>query len=112
MSVDHKLAVYGSLAPGEVNHHQLAGLTGQWCSGHVTGRLVHKGRGADLGYLALVPDADGDEIKVQIFYSPDLPDHWDRLDTFEGEGYRRAVITVVTENGLVDAWIYLDAPAS
>lgn len=105
------LAVYGSLAPGEVNHRQLAGLNGEWRSGHVTGRLVHKGWGADLGYLALIPDTDGEHIAVQLFHSPDLPEHWDRLDEFEGSGYRRTVISVNCEDGPVDAWIYIDASA-
>lgn len=108
-SIDHSLAVYGSLAPGKENHHQLADLRGEWRHGHVTGRLVEKGWGADMGYLALIPDADGTRIDVQIFHSPDLPDHWARLDEFEGDGYRREAISVITANGPVEAWIYVEA---
>lgn len=110
-SVDHYLAVYGSLAPGEVNHHELAGLSGEWSSGYITGRLVMKGWGADLGYPALTPDASGERIGVKLFHSSDLPAYWNRLDEFEGEGYRRAVISVSTDNGPIEAWIYLNAEA-
>lgn len=31
MTTDHRLATYGTLAPGRVNHHQLAGLAGDRC---------------------------------------------------------------------------------
>lgn len=109
--VDQRLAVYGSLAPGEVNHDQLAGLSGEWLQGHITGRLMMKGWGADLGYPALTLDPNGERIEVKLFHSPDLPGHWDRLDEFEGDGYRRAIISVNTDKGPVEAWIYLDAEA-
>jgi gamma-glutamylcyclotransferase (GGCT)/AIG2-like uncharacterized protein YtfP len=38
-----RLAVYGSLAPGQANHHQLAGLAGEWRSGVVRGWLTASG---------------------------------------------------------------------
>jgi gamma-glutamylcyclotransferase (GGCT)/AIG2-like uncharacterized protein YtfP len=109
MTIDERLATYGTLMPGRRNHHQLAGLRGRWVAGTVRGRLVQRGWGADLGYPALAPAADGDEIAVQLFLSPDLPQHWDRLDAFEGDEYRRVGIVVDTGEGLVEAWIYVDA---
>ena len=39
--------------------------------------------------------------------SPDLPEHWTRLDEFEGSGYRRTVTTVNTTGGEVLASIYV-----
>ena len=30
MKADHRLAVYGSLAPGRPNHHHVAALGGRW----------------------------------------------------------------------------------
>jgi hypothetical protein len=39
--------------------------------------------GASLGYPALVLQADGPAIAVEVFESADLPDHWARLDDFE-----------------------------
>ena len=109
MTVDHRLATYGTLAPGRPNHHQLADLQGRWLTGMVRGALVNRGWGADLGYPALIPSAEGDEIEIHLFLSPDLPEHWDRLDAFEGNAYRRARIVVETEEGQLEAWIYLDA---
>ncbi|MBU6371548.1 MAG: gamma-glutamylcyclotransferase [Alphaproteobacteria bacterium] len=109
MSVDERLATYGTLAPGRPNHHQLSGLRGRWILGTVKGRLVQRGWGAALGYPALIPAEDGDDVEVHVFLSPDLPEHWPRLDAFEGAEYRRATIPVHTREGVLEAWIYLDA---
>ncbi|MEM9279356.1 MAG: gamma-glutamylcyclotransferase family protein [Pseudomonadota bacterium] len=106
MSALHRLATYGTLAPGQINHHQLAGLEGQWSKGIVKGRLVEEGWGAAHGCPGMVLDLDSDAVEVSIFESPDLPDHWERLDTFEGEGYRRKVTVAATENGDVEVSIY------
>ena len=38
--------------------------------------LVDAGWGASLGYPALVLQADGPAIDVEVFESADLPDHW------------------------------------
>lgn len=109
MNIDNRLATYGTLAPGRPNHHHLADLQGHWQDGFVIGTLVEKGWGATLGYPALVLDDAGDQIGVHLFESIDLPDHWSRLDAFEGIEYRRAKVQVETDNGPVEAWIYIDA---
>lgn len=109
MSIDSRLAVYGTLAPGKPNHHQLSGLDGVWVPGSVRGRLVRKGWGVDYGYPAIVLDPDGPEVAVQLFVSPDLAAHWQRLDDFEGDGYRRERVMVTTADGPVEAWIYAEA---
>jgi len=109
MTIDHRLATYGTLAPGRVNHQQLAGLTGIWTTGTIRGRLVEAGWGAALGYPALVLDARGAAVAVHLFTSPDLPAHWARLDAFEGAEYRRGEVMVETAEGAVSAWIYLAA---
>lgn len=109
MTIDHRLATYGTLAPGRVNHHQLAELEGRWTTGTIRGRLIETGWGAALGYPALVLDEAGDRVEVHLFTSPDLPTHWDRLDTFEGGEYRRGEVRVETAEGQVAAWIYLAA---
>lgn len=108
-SVDRRLASYGTLAPGQPNHGQLADLPGEWRNGIVRGRLVPEGWGATLGYPALVLAADGPAVAVSLFESADLPGHWARLDAFEGSGYRRVVARVETDAGSVDAWIYVAA---
>ena len=108
---DCRLAAYGSLAPGRINHHQLHGLTGRWIRGTVRGKLLPKGWGAELGYPGIVLDPDGPTVDVQLFDSPDLPDYWTRLDEFEGSGYRRTVTEVTTAAGVLEASIYVLAPS-
>lgn len=103
----HRLATYGTLAPGRPNHHQLDGLDGRWFAGHLHGRLLDAGWGATLGYPALVLDQDGDRVDVQVFESADLPAHWSRLDDFEGAQYTRALVTVHTSGGPVEAFAYV-----
>ena len=103
----HRLATYGSLAPGRPNHHQLDGLEGRWLGGHVHGTLLNAGRAAGLGYPALVLDPDGSAVEVHVFESADLPAHWSRLDDFEGPGYLRVATTVNTTSGQLDAFIYV-----
>ena len=104
---DTRLAVYGTLAPGRVNHHQLSPLSGDWSRGTVNGTLFSSGWGAALGFPGLILDPLGPSVNVQLFESPDLPAHWRRLDEFEGSGYRRVVATVKTDHGDRTAWIYV-----
>ena len=106
-AADTRLATYGTLAPGRVNGHQLAGLSGQWQQGTVRGRLTDAGWGAALGYPGLVLDPLGSPVDVYLFESADLPEQWPRLDAFEGTGYRRVVTQVRTAEGELDAWIYV-----
>lgn len=101
-----RLAVYGTLAPGQPNEHVLADLAGHWIEGTVRGHLSEEGWGADLGYPGIHLDPDGPEVTVQVLDSILLADHWDRLDQFEGPGYRRSVVTVRTETGPLAAQIY------
>jgi gamma-glutamylcyclotransferase (GGCT)/AIG2-like uncharacterized protein YtfP len=108
-AADTRLATYGTLAPGRVNHQRLAGLKGRWRQGTVRGRLVDAGWGAALGYPGLVLDPLGPVVEVWLLESLDLPDHWSRLDAFEGTGYRRVVAPVRTADGAWDAWIYVVA---
>ncbi|MDZ4372866.1 MAG: gamma-glutamylcyclotransferase family protein [Phenylobacterium sp.] len=110
MSADRRLAVYGSLAPGQSNHHELTGLAGHWRSGVVRGWKVESGWGAAQGYPGLRPDPAGPDVAVQVFSSADLPAHWARLDAFEGAEYQRVVVTVVTADGPLDAQIYALRP--
>lgn len=109
-TADTRLAVYGTLAPGRVNADQLDGLQGTWRKGFVRGHLIEIGWGANLGYPGLIPDGNGDRIEVQILESTDLPQHWARLDAFEGEGYYRIPIRVEVEDGTIEAAIYAVGP--
>jgi gamma-glutamylcyclotransferase (GGCT)/AIG2-like uncharacterized protein YtfP len=101
-----RLAIYGTLAPGRSNHHQIAALSGRWLHGTVKGTLIEEGWGAALGYPGIVLDASAIPVDVQVFESPDLPNEWDRLDAFEGPGYQRVVTNVSTSEGEIEAQIY------
>ncbi len=109
MNADTRLATYGTLAPGKPNHQKLAELRGRWMKGTVYGALVRSGWGAALGFPALVLDATASSVPVDLFESADLPRHWARLDEFEGEGYRRVVVEVETEEGSLASCIYVAA---
>ena len=106
-NIESRLAVYGSLAPGKPNAHKLAHLHGTWREGTVCGQLVQEGWGASMGFPALILDAGGQSVAVQLLESPDLPSHWAQLDAFEGAGYRRVAITVDVAGERVPAYIYV-----
>ena len=102
-----RLAVYGSLARGKVNHNQLAALRGTWSPGTLRGRLTDAGWGATIGFPGLVLDPTAESLGVQVFESADLAEHWPRLDVFEGPGYRRVLTEICTESGVRQAWVYV-----
>lgn len=91
---EHRLVVYGSLAPGESNHDKLHGVDGVWERGVVHGVLRDRGWGARIGYPALEWQPDGPPVDVHLFISKQLPQHWTRLDQFEGKDYRRFLVPV------------------
>lgn len=93
------LAVYGTLAPGESNHHVVAPLGGVWTPGVVEGDLIAVGWGATFGFPAFWPRAGGPAVPVQVLTSPRLPEAWPRLDRFEGEEYRRVLVPVFLPGG-------------
>ena len=99
-----RLVVYGSLAPGRRNHHQLRDLAGSWIKATVRGHLRQEGWGAELGYPGLALDPAGPTIDVQ---APRLARSTGSLGEFEGSGYRRTVTTVSTAEGDLMASIYV-----
>jgi gamma-glutamylcyclotransferase (GGCT)/AIG2-like uncharacterized protein YtfP len=92
----HTLAVYGTLAPGQPNHHVVAPLGGTWTDGLIEGDLFPVGWGATLGYPAFRPRAGGDAIPVKVLTTPELPGAWPVIDDFEGAEYRRVLVPVFT----------------
>ena len=94
-----RLAVYGSLAPGESNHHVLACIAGTWRRGWVEGDLHAEGWGAPHGYPGLVWRRSGPRCPVSVMESQELDAHWERLDAFEGSDYRRIVVPVFGLSG-------------
>ncbi|WP_299042748.1 gamma-glutamylcyclotransferase family protein [uncultured Tateyamaria sp.] len=102
----HRLATYGTLAPGRANADQLEGIQGKWSLGRVRGHLKAAGWGAQMGFPGLILDPNGPEVEVHLLHSKDLPDHWSRLDAFEGPGYARVAVPIETDAGTVVAFIY------
>lgn len=49
----------------------------------------------------------GEPVDVFVLESRALAHHWDRLDAFEGSGYRRIAIDVWTAEGVLPASIYV-----
>jgi gamma-glutamylcyclotransferase (GGCT)/AIG2-like uncharacterized protein YtfP len=102
-----RLAVYGSLAPGERHHDQVAHLGGSWEPGSVRGRVLDRGWRQGRGYPGFVHDPAGPRVPVMVLSSPTLATAWDALDDFEGREYRRIVVDVELESGeTVPAGIY------
>jgi gamma-glutamylcyclotransferase (GGCT)/AIG2-like uncharacterized protein YtfP len=104
--IEHRLATYGTLAPGRTNEHILAELDGTWTLGTVRGHLFERGWGAADGYPGIVLDDSGPHVEVHVFTSSHLPAHWDNLDHFEGPGYRRNPVVVRRGDVEIDAYIY------
>jgi len=101
-----RLVVYGTLAPGRENHHQISELGGRWLPGTIRGRMCETGWAALHDCPGLVLDDLAGEIAVLVFESLELPLHWPRLDDFEGNDYRRIETIVATPEGLLEAFIY------
>ncbi len=110
---ERRMAVYGSLRPGEENHGQVATLVGEWVDGLVRGDLYDRGWAAGAGYPGLVWRPDGREVAVRVLRSAALPAHWARLDAFEGPGYRRILVPVEIGAGVevCNIWELSEPPA-
>ncbi|MEM9562154.1 MAG: gamma-glutamylcyclotransferase [Actinomycetota bacterium] len=93
------LAVYGTLAPGESNHDVVAGIGGAWVPIAIRGhRFTARWRDTP-GYPGFTPDPAGPIVEALALVADDLTGHWDRLDGFEGPGYRRVEIDVFEPGG-------------
>jgi len=102
-----RLFVYGTLAPGRSNEHELAEVPGTWEPATVKGALLPEGWGAAEGYPGIVLDESGDDVQGFLFSSAELSEQWARLDAFEGDGYERVVTSVIRTDGtIVKAHIY------
>lgn len=100
-SVEERLVVYGSLAPGGANNFILARLGGSWHRCTIRGRMrIYK------GFKAFTYDPAGDTHQAWLFTSPALPEKFPDLDDFEGEDYRRILIPVTVAGQEIFAYIY------
>ena len=88
---DARLAVYGTLAPGESNHRLVVLLDGDWspCTVH--------GRRSTRRYPVFTWDPTAQPMPMQLLRSADLSSIWPRLDKFEGADYRRILVPAVLD---------------
>jgi gamma-glutamylcyclotransferase (GGCT)/AIG2-like uncharacterized protein YtfP len=86
---DRRLAAYGTLRPGQVNHHLVATLGGQWTNGELLGVLE-----TVEGLPAFQWNPDGAVVPVGLFESDELPNAWPKLDALEGSDYQRILVPV------------------
>lgn len=121
-TVTEQLFVYGTLGPGRPNEYVLAPIGGSWQPATVIGTLKHDGWGAEMGYPGIIlsengggeggrcedGESKGDEIvEGFLFTSENLSAHWERLDEFEGEGYKRVLTKVkLQDESITNAYIY------
>ena len=102
-----RLFIYGTLSPGQPNHHVMEQIPGSWEEASLKGILRDEGWGSEMGCPGIVPSEDGPEVQGFLFSSEQLADHWQMLDEFEGEGYNRVTVQVKTTNGtLLQAQVY------
>lgn len=103
----NRLFVYGTLMPGRANHHLIEHLLGKWEEASCTGILVRDGWGDAMGYPAIIPDPKGKDVLGYVLSSEQLKDNWAMLDEFEGDGYKRVVVSVTLKSGnTLDAFVY------
>lgn len=107
MDANHRLAIYGTLAPGKPNHGEISDLKGIWTKGTIRGKLITASQPPHTGLTGLILDPLSNKIDVDIFESAELPDHWPRLDAFEGSEFERVTTRVQTDAGNIDASIYV-----
>src|SRR5919112_3372749 len=91
-STSHTLAVYGTLAPGQPNHHVLEPFGGEWTDGLIEGDLLPEGWATDLDYPGFRPRDGGEAVAVQVLSAPLLAAAWPTLDRFEGPRYQHILV--------------------
>lgn len=97
-----KLAVYGTLAPGKVNHHQIADLGGDWRDAALRGELGQVPEGVHQGLPGLRLDPAGSVMPVRLLVSAKLPSAWSRLDAFEDAEMQRLLVLLEQQGKATD----------
>lgn len=102
-----RLALYGILRPGGSHHYEVRSIPGSWTTGTVRGWTYQITWGPADGHDGITLDASGPPVTVDILDSAELDRHLDRLDRFEGPGYRRITTTAQLDDGsTVDVEIF------
>jgi gamma-glutamylcyclotransferase (GGCT)/AIG2-like uncharacterized protein YtfP len=98
-----KLISYGTLAPGQPNHSLISDLIGEWEECVIRGTMSQRD-----GLSRFSWNPNGSEQIANIFSSDNLPNNWDRIDRFEGAGYRRQLIPTRTQAGIAIGYAYVN----
>lgn len=96
-----RLALYGILRPGGSHHYEVRSIPGTWTTGTVRGWTYQITWGPADGYDGITLDAAAPTVEVDVLESDELDRHLDRLDRFEGPGYRRVTTDAELEDGSV-----------
>ena len=98
---EYSLIIYGSLAPNGPNHSVIEHIKGEYKKAKVKGKLENKGWGAELGFLGFrhASIEEQTEIAGIVLFSEELVENWQRLDDFEGTGYRRVLAKYELDTG-------------
>lgn len=97
-----KLISYGTLAPGQPNHSLISDLTGEWEECVIQGTMNREN-----GLSRFSWNPRGAEQTASLFTSDALARNWDRIDRFEGKGYRRHLIPAKTQAGIAIGYAYV-----
>jgi len=102
------LFVYGTLMPHCPNAHVLENIQGKFVPATVRGELIGAGWSASMGYPGIKLNDTADIVHGFLFYAHNLEDHWEYLDTFEGEEFVRTPVYVERYDELdIDTYIYV-----
>jgi len=102
-----RLFVYGTLAPGRVNHRVIEHIPGTWEKAILKGKLIDAGWGSSLGYPGVIPTTDGEDVNGYLLSSNHLSKHWAMLDEYEGIGYKRISVKVrIKGEAEIEAYVY------
>jgi gamma-glutamylcyclotransferase (GGCT)/AIG2-like uncharacterized protein YtfP len=101
-----KLAVYGTLSPGQQNYGMLRDLDGSWTPVRLNGLLD------ETGLPTFSFSTQGSAVEAELLISAELAEHWSRLDEFEGSGYTRQLGLVWRQDFPRVANAYVASPSA
>lgn len=100
---DRRFVAYGTLRPGQRNHHRLRGVAGKWrpCTIYGSVRTTK-----EIPYFRWRPL--GRAVDAEVLESDKLSTKWRELDAFEGPGYRRTLVPAKLrgEGRWIVGWVY------
>ena len=99
-----RLFAYGTLRPGEMNHHVMEGLGGRWIPARISGTVGTCDVGVHVGMPAL--RLGEGTVAGLVLVSSALPAAWGRIDAFETDLYARILTIAQTDEGPLLVTVY------